>query len=187
MYLISIYFDAKTNGVMQRYINRIAEKTGNNFMTEKNVPPHITVSAFETKEEEQVILALERVVGAQQAGKISWVSVGQFFPYVLYLTPLLDEYLHQMSCNIFRELSVIPQTIINQYYRPFQWLPHATLGKKLTKEEMRLAFEVMQEQFEVFDGKVVAIGLAKTNPYREIVRYDLKGEQYGINKCKTGN
>ena len=41
MYLISIYFDEKTNKILQRYIDRIAEKSGNSFMIENKVPPHI--------------------------------------------------------------------------------------------------------------------------------------------------
>ena len=34
MYLISAYFDEKTNRIINRYINQIAAKTGNPFMTE---------------------------------------------------------------------------------------------------------------------------------------------------------
>ena len=51
MYLVSVYFDDETNKRIQRYINAVAEKTRNTFMTDGNVPPHITVSAFETRDE----------------------------------------------------------------------------------------------------------------------------------------
>ena len=44
MYLVSVYFDDKANRVLQRYIDQVAERTGNAFMTEKNVPPHMTIS-----------------------------------------------------------------------------------------------------------------------------------------------
>ena len=43
MYLISIYFDKQTNKTLQRYIDKIAEKTNNHFMIENRVPPHITL------------------------------------------------------------------------------------------------------------------------------------------------
>ena len=49
-----------------------------------------------------------------------------------------------------------------------QWVPHATIGKKLSKEEMLAAFQVLQEQFGVFSSRVVRIGFAKTNPYEEL-------------------
>lgn len=32
MYLISCYFDEKTNRILQRYIDQAAAKTGNTFM-----------------------------------------------------------------------------------------------------------------------------------------------------------
>ena len=47
MYLVSVYFDDIANRVLQRYIDQVAERTGNAFMTEKNVPPHMTISSIE--------------------------------------------------------------------------------------------------------------------------------------------
>ena len=55
MYLVSIYFDEKTTSRMQGYITQVAKRSGNPFMIEKNVPPHLTISAFETRSEDQVI------------------------------------------------------------------------------------------------------------------------------------
>ena len=51
MYTITIYFDEKTNRTIQNYINQIAKVTGNMYMLDNNVPPHITLSAFDTKNE----------------------------------------------------------------------------------------------------------------------------------------
>ena len=58
---------------------------------------------------------------------------------------------------------------ISKYYRPFQWIPHTTIGKKLERDEMTTAFAVMQNQFGTFSGKVTHIGLAKTNPYKDVI------------------
>ena len=54
-----------------------------------------------------------------------------------------------------------------------QWLPHITLGKKLSKEQMQEAFAVMQEQFVPMEVTVSEIGLAKTNPHQDLVRIEL--------------
>ena len=51
MYTISIYFDEKSNKTIQQYINQIAKLTGNTYMVDEQVPPHITLSAFDTKKE----------------------------------------------------------------------------------------------------------------------------------------
>lgn len=174
MYLVSIYFDDKTNKIIQHYINKVAEKTGNTFMTDGKVPPHITISAFETKQEQKVIEALNKAIMEMKDGQLEWVSVGTFFPHVIYLAPVLSEYLHSVSQNIYDCLEKIEDTIISPYYRPFQWLPHTTIGKKLSNEEMQVAFQILQNDFSLFDGTVVKIGLAKTNPYTDIISWELK-------------
>ena len=173
MYLISIYFDEKTNKRIQSYIDQVAKRTGNHFMPDGSVPPHITISSLEARNEQQVIAALDRTVAPMKKGTLQWASVGQFFPHVIYIMPVLSEYLHGLSQSVYDGLQFIEGVSVSPVYRPFQWMPHATIGKKLSKEEMRIAFETMQESFGMFDGEVVEIGLAKTNPYCDIARWKL--------------
>ena len=177
MYLVSIYFDEKTNRVIQNYVNQVAKEAGNTFMLDGDVPPHITISAFETRQEEKVTMQLKEVVCGLKKGELKWVSVGAFLPYVIYISPVLNEYLHSLSQDIYDCIKVVEDTEISPYYRPFQWLPHTTIGKKLSKEEMQIAFETLQNSFSVFEGRVTRIGLAKTNPYREIWSWDLQVEK----------
>ena len=174
MYLVSIYFDEKTNRRVQQYIDKVAEKTGNTFMLDGKVPPHITISAFETQDEAAAIESLERALARLRQGTLEWVSVGEFFPYVIFLIPVLNEYLHEMSVIVNDELSNTNGIKISPYYRPFQWLPHTTIAKKLSKEEMQIAFEVLQNSFGMFEGEVVKIGLAKQNPHRDIATWELR-------------
>lgn len=173
MYLVSIYFDEKTNRRIQAYIAAVAKATGNDFMVAGKVPPHITISAFETRELEKVILGLEQCFLGMQPGTVQWASIGAFLPYVIYAAPVLNEYLHGTSKEIYTCLNSFGEVSISKYYRPLQWMPHTTIGKKLSKEEMRIAFEVLQNQFGIFQGKVVRVGLARTNPYEDILICDL--------------
>lgn len=173
MYLISIYFDEKTNNRIQQHINQVASKTGNMFMIDGNVPPHITVSAFETKSEEQVISLLESTVRKVKQGQIQFPSVGVFFPSVIYASTVYNEYLHQMSKVVFDAVKEVGDISISKMYRPFQWMPHVTIAKQLTREQMCIAFATLQNSFGMFEGNVVKIGLAKTNPYREIANWEL--------------
>lgn len=174
MYLISISFDEKTNQRIQQYINQVANKTGNTFMTDGNVPPHITVSAMESTEEAQIVKQLERVVHDFKRGEIQFVSVGTFLPSAIFISAVYSEYLHKMAYAIDQSMSEIEKIKIRPVYRPFQWMPHATIGKTLSKEQMKIAFEVLQTSFSVFEGSVVKIGLSKTNPYKEIVEFQLE-------------
>ena len=173
MYLISVYFDDNTNVKINQLIKKVAEKTGNLFMVDGNVPPHITISAFETKNEKEVIERLHKCVKRFESKDIQWVSVGTFMPHVLYITPVLNEYLHNMMVEIYDMFSEMEDIIVRKCYQPFAWLPHTTISKTLDKEQMQEAFKVMQEMFVPFMGTVVRIGLSKTNPYQELEMYEL--------------
>ena len=174
MYLISLYFDEKTNSRIQYYINQVAKKTGNYFMNEGKVPPHITVSAFEAKSDEIALQTFSSAVSEIQSNNIQFVSTGQFFPNVIFVMPVLNEYLHSMSDKIYSSLIQNKEISVSPYYRPFSWMPHVTIGKTLTKEEMLIAFQTLQHQFGPFSGMIQQIGLAKTKPYQDLIRIDLK-------------
>lgn len=174
MYLVSIYFDENTNKNIQNLIDKVARKTGNDFMTVGKVPPHITVSAFETKQEKEVLQKLQTIAEDLSQAQLRWVAVGTFLPNVIYLAPVLNEYLQNMTRNVYGKIESVEETIMSPFYRPFQWMPHTTIGKILAKEQMRNAFEVLQEQFVPFEGTVTKIGLAKTNPYTELALFELK-------------
>lgn len=173
MYLVSIYFDEKTNRQLQRLIDRVSEKTGNTFMSDNQVPPHITIAAMETRSEDLAIEALEKCVQRLKQGTLKWVTVGAFLPQVVFVQPVLNEYLHELSVQINETIRSLPETKINPCYEPFSWLAHTTIAKQLTKEQMQEAFEILQNQFVPLEGTVVSIGIAKPNPHRDLALWKL--------------
>ncbi len=169
MYLISVYFDDKTNQILQRYIDQIAEKTGNGFMVENKVPPHMTISSIEARNVDVLIPAFEAIDGVLPSGEIQFVSVGQLLPYVMYAIPVMNEYLLKLSETIFDAYKEISETSISKYYQPLSWLPHVTLGKTLNKEQMRMAFGVMQDSFAPFTAEVTEIGQRRLSSMKWII------------------
>lgn len=174
MYLVSLYFDDKTTIKIQKLINKVAEKSKNKFMIDNNVPPHITIGAFETNNENEVIEILDEKLKDFKSGKITFASIGVFKSSVVFLSPVLNEYLHNLSVNIYEDLKDVDNTIISKYYMPFQWMPHVTIAKKLNKKELFLAFEELENNFSIFSGSVIKIGLSKTNPYKDMKIWNLK-------------
>ena len=75
---------------------------------------------------------------------------------------------------IYKEVVSSENVTLKGNYRPYGWVPHATLAKHLTKDQMKIAFEILQNQFGPFEGSVVKIGLARTNPYKDIEILELK-------------
>ena len=174
MYLISIYFDEKTDERFRGYIKQVAKHTGNNAMLDGNVPPHITVSAFHCCKEETAVSVFRNAVKEICGGKIQFVSVGSFFPQVLFVAPVLSEYLHQISISIYKEVIEYEDVVVGERTRPFGWMPHTTIGKEFSPEQLHQAFGIMQKYFSPFKGEAVKIGLARTNPYTDIETYVLK-------------
>lgn len=60
MYLISLYFDTTTEKNMRKLMEQAASTSGNTFMLDGNIPPHITVLAFETLDEDRAVLMRDR-------------------------------------------------------------------------------------------------------------------------------
>ena len=174
MYLISIYFDEETNCKIRNYIKQIAKHTKNTMMLDGDVPPHITIGAFRVESEEVAVEIFRDITGQISAGKIHWVTVGSFLPNVIYISPILNEYLQQLSDINKRVLDKANGVWIDKRYTTYSWYPHTTLGKRLTKEQLVTAFEVLQNQFAPFEGQVIKIGLATTNPYCDVEIYELK-------------
>lgn len=174
MYLVSLYFDEKTNQKIRSLMKSVADRSGNTDMIDKEVPPHITLTAFESRESGTALAeALGRVCSGVAQGNLTWVSVAAFFPHVLYLMPVANRYLHELSEQVCAELMKCSDTKIQDCYRPFEWLPHTTVARKLSEEQMRGAFAALQKSFAPFEGTVVGIGLATGSPKRELRYWEL--------------
>ena len=174
MYLISFYFDDQTKKRIQSWMDEISTGTGNTFMTDHQVPPHITVSAFDAREDVQAVEALEAIAGRMVPFEVQIVSVGTFFPYVIFAQALLDQTLHETSEFVRSEVEKIPDARISRYYQHFSWLPHITLGKTLSQNQMQGAFQILQKKFVPLKARVESVGVAKPNPHRDLKIIDFK-------------
>lgn len=174
MYLISLYFDDVTNKKMQGLINRVAEVTGNTFMIDNNIPPHITLLAFDTKDEQKAIKVFEENAIGFTQGEVLFASIGAFKRQVIYVETVLNEYLHNFSLEAYKIFNEIPDMRFSTYYKPFGWIPHLSLGKHLTESQLVKSFEMCIKEFGSCTAGVTKIGLAKTNPHRDISVVELK-------------
>lgn len=172
MYLISAYFDKNTTEQLQEYICKIAEASGNNFMIDNNVPPHMTLTAIEARSIDVLVPTFENLNNKLHGGDISIISVGQFMPKVIYAAPYLNQYLFNLQKDICEAFVDIPETTISNYYKPLSWLPHITLAKTLNKDQIAHAIMCMND-FKALDAQVVRIGLAKVNSHENVCNIEL--------------
>ncbi len=172
MYLISLYFDNQTEEVFQRYMIRTAEKTGNFYMLEHQIPPHLTIASCKGRKEEELIRALDACAGSWRAGMINWMVIGSFKPHVLFLMPVLNRYLHELCVSVNTAADELGGREGDRY-RPFGWMPHVTIARTLTEQQMIMGFHVLQANFSPFSGMGTRIGLARSNPYQDIKMWKL--------------
>jgi len=105
MYLISAYFDEHTTRQLQRFIDAVAQNTGNTYMIDNNVPPHLTISSFETRNPQNLCDDFVKL-SELESHDINIFSVGEFLPYVIYVTPVLDLHLQQTAEKVYNILAV---------------------------------------------------------------------------------
>ncbi|MGL5260568.1 MAG: 2'-5' RNA ligase family protein [Lachnospiraceae bacterium] len=179
MYLISLYFDEKTKDHITEYTKSIANYTKEFSLITECVPPHLTVAGYTStynKEETltKLIYTIDDLVTHLKSFELNIVSIGTLKGSVLYLTPILNKQLQ----GVVEELEEkIGSTIFFQssiYYKPYSYLPHITIARRLSKEQLFLGFEAIQHVFKPFIGHVVRIGLSTTNPYQEIKNWQLQ-------------
>lgn len=186
MYLVSAYFDQNSENRMQKYIDAAAGRTGCRFMIENNIPPHMTMAQINgggagagdgaLYDAGDISGVLDEVIadGRVSSGVIDIVSFGVFKPKVMFLTPVLNEYLFNMSAALDEALvGAFGPEAVGGRYRPFSWLPHITIARGLSEPQMRQAFSCMQADHSVFRARIERIGLAESRPYKDIKVWDL--------------
>ncbi len=196
MYLVSAYFDDQPTKTLNRLISCIADKSGNDFMISHKVPPHLTLCQIEAKSEEVLVSPFHNIKNSLQhiqnkngtANNISckksenhqqvnmqifFASTGFFKQSVIYAAPVYNETLDFLVKTVYSAFCNIEQTKISSFYKPMSFMPHVTLGKTLTKEQMKNAFDILQDNFFPFKAKITRLGLSKVKPYTDLAQIDI--------------
>lgn len=86
----------------------------------------------------------------------------------MYLSPILNNYLllSNIKINKFYNKAAYPGDC--GHYVPYNWVPHVAVATKMNDDEMRIAFQVVQNEFQVFQGVTDRIVLVECNSYKEI-------------------
>ena len=166
-YAVVLYFDSRTNAIFQALIEELAAVTGNFYMSEHCIPPHVTIGDFFAEDAENIGVFAEGV----KSGEIEFNGWGAFVPSVLYAIPVSGDYLR--ACN--RSVSGWIRDSgykENKLYACGNWIPHLTVATKLTAEQFEKAR--VAAKFTPFFGRAEKIALVKCNPYREICCCDLR-------------
>ncbi len=174
-YAVVFYFDNTTEQRIQTLITDVAICTGNSYMTDVGIPPHLTIGMYRSDDEERIKSEFERCADEITCGEVFWASIGIFNPHVLFLAPVLNEYL-QRSCELVnRAMSQIADVGDFGHYMPYQWVPHTAIAVKLTPEQLKIGFDVVQQQFTPIGSRVERLILARCNPFHQLCVHQIHG------------
>ncbi len=173
-FAVTLEFDKESENKMQEMIDEVARVTGSDRMKQENVPPHVTVCCLEGEDETVLLSEMEEIASAMSKSVIRFANIGVFNPLVIYLGPIMNEFL-QNTCRTVNERLLQHAEVGNKgNYLPNHWVPHAGIAVKLTPEVLKEAFAIVQEKFRPFDATAERIVLVKAEPYEELQAWELK-------------
>ncbi len=175
MFLVSAYFDPLSDRILGNLMNSLAEVTGNRFMIENQVPPHMTFLQIQTrtaqKELEEAVRKLEKTLIPVP---FVFTACGGEIPNVIYAKVKMTEELKSQIDLIYNEISKIPDIKINPHYLPENIFPHVTLAKTLSREAQEKGLEYVHKNFSLFTGRLNEAGLSCGKPPVHLVRFKVE-------------
>lgn len=176
MYLISLYFDEKSTILLQKHQSEIEKGTQQYFLSQKKIPVHMTLSTTSEIDESLLIDYINESISQFKTGMIDLVFIGSFSKNTIFLAPVYNEYLHNLSKKINHLISLVSHQKKDNRYQPFHWQPHITLARKLDEKQLLTAFQILNQLFEPFQIKVTRIALSSSQPYHDIHVWNLKDD-----------
>jgi 2'-5' RNA ligase len=175
-YAITLYFDKTAEDKINDLVYKIAESNGNKYMLENNIKPHITIAYFEyNKNINSIIELLDKNIPILNMGigQTFLGSIGTFIPAVLFISPVINNYLLNFNKKANELLEKNKKIKFIGFYLENKWVPHVSLGVKLNKNELLKGMEILVNNYQNIFAEVNKIALVECNPYKEIKTWKL--------------
>lgn len=175
-YTISLHFPQKVNEIIISTVEAISDLTGNHFITENKIPPHITIGAFHAaKDEESKLLQLvEDFAKKMEPGIIHFCDIGNFNNKVLFLKPEKDDFLAKINADLHSILLPKFEKAENGYYLPEIWFPHTTLATRLNQSQFEKAKEIAGKIKLPLEAEISEISVYQRSPLEELKRLTIR-------------
>ncbi len=174
-YAVSLHFSQKINDIVISTLQAIADETGNRFMIENKIPPHITIGAFHAAREEKAKLLrlVEEFSQEQKAGTVQFKEVGNFNSKVLFLKPEKNLFLSEINNALHTQLLPEFEKAENGYYLPDIWFPHTTLATRLNQSQFSAAKEIAKKISLPLEAAIEELAVYQCSPFLELKKFGL--------------
>ena len=174
-YAVSLHFTQEVNDIIAAATKEIAQLTGNTYMLDNKVPPHVTIGAFhaDKRDEPKLLQMVQDFAKTQNPGTIHFTAPGDFNQKVLFLKPQKDDYLININAALHKIMLPEFQEGENGYYLPDIWFPHTTLATRLNQTQFTQALEIANKITLPLEAKVHDRGVYLCSPFAELKRYEV--------------
>lgn len=169
-YYISLYFDKDTDDWLSSLINQAAQKSHDSIV--KDIPPHITVAMLKAQDSDILCQKIDTIINEFSAQEITIAGIGLFQTKVVYLQPVLNWYLHNISVRINN--TFLQERQKDNKYMPYNWIPHISIAKRLTDTQQLDVVKLLQKEKFPRQAKICCIGLERAKPYKSIKMWALQ-------------
>lgn len=169
-YAVSLHFTPDVNKIITSAVKSIAEVTGNSFIIENKIPPHVTIGAFHAAKEDEVklIQMVDDFTETQNAGVVQFTEIGNFNGKVLFLKPEKDAFLSRINAELHTALLPEFEKAENGYYLPEIWFPHTTLATRLNPSQFEKAQEIAKQIKLSLEAIVTEISVYQCAPFEKL-------------------
>ena len=178
-YAVSLLFDAPFSEAVVSLAENLARVTENQTLLEKHAPVHLTLGMFHVPSEKVSDLQAafeDFAAGVERGLALDFACIDSFQQKVIFLSiksasdsfeklKSLNERLHEIFLPHFEPGA-------NRNYLPETFFPHVALAVKLTKDQFEKGMNWAHLKFPL-SAKIIAVSLAKCNPYEELARHSL--------------
>ena len=174
-YAVSLHFSQKVNEIVISTLQAIADETGNRFIIENKIPPHITIGAFHAAREDELKLLqhVKEFARGQKAGSVQFSEVGDFNGKVLFLKPEKNRFLSKINKELHTLLLPQFEKAENGYYLPDIWFPHTTLATRLNQSQFSAAKEIAQKISLPLEAAIEELAVYQCSPFLELKKFGL--------------
>ncbi|MBO4640733.1 MAG: 2'-5' RNA ligase family protein [Treponema sp.] len=178
-YAVTLYLDSQTNELILEAMRDIAVTTGNNYMLDNSVPPHLSLGLFHA--EEKKASEMEKLFGqfaeslkSNSAGlSLNFNGPDNFADKVIFLSVARDKPLMKLNRDLHQLFLPHFEAGDNRNYLPENWVPHIALAVKLDAQQFAKGFSIAKRFPLPKSAKITSATLAKCNPYNEVLKYTI--------------
>ena len=147
-YAVSLCFDSDSSKKIANSVKELSEITGNHYLVENDVPPHLTLGMFHVPcgKEENIRSVFEDFLKEaifKRAFCVEFCGTDTFLQKVVFVSVKESSasFLHLKELNEALHEKFIPHFAPggNKNYLPGQFFPHVALAVKLTPDEFKKA------------------------------------------------